>query len=49
VTREAILLQIKELKTKMEALWEERGITDKEILELSVEIDDLLNMLLPNP
>jgi hypothetical protein len=38
-----IFLQIGKLKLKMNALWEERGKTDPEILEISVEIDGLLN------
>ncbi|HEX3045420.1 MAG TPA: aspartyl-phosphate phosphatase Spo0E family protein [Bacillota bacterium] len=41
--RSNILLQINELKVKLGALWEERGKTDKEVLDLSVEIDDLIN------
>ncbi|MCL6592184.1 MAG: aspartyl-phosphate phosphatase Spo0E family protein [Firmicutes bacterium] len=41
--RETLLLQINELKRKMGALWDERGETDPEILEISIEIDVLLN------
>ena len=41
--RENLLLHIKELKIKMAALWDERGTTDQEILEISVEIDGLIN------
>lgn len=40
---ENILLQIGELKLKMGRLWDERGKTDDEILEISVEIDGLIN------
>jgi hypothetical protein len=43
VESENLLLQIKELKIKMAALWDERGTTDDEILEISVVIDGLLN------
>lgn len=40
---EQLLLQINILKRKMAKLWDERGRTDDEILEISVEIDGLLN------
>ena len=40
---EKLLFQINELKLKMRKLWDERGITDQEILGVSVEIDKLLN------
>jgi hypothetical protein len=43
VESDNILLKIGDLKLKMGALWEERGKTDSEILEISVEIDGLLN------
>jgi hypothetical protein len=43
VERDKILLLINELKIKMGALWDERGTTDPEILEISIEIDVLLN------
>jgi hypothetical protein len=43
VGREKILYQINALKIKMGALWDERGKTDPEILEISIEIDVLLN------
>jgi hypothetical protein len=49
VERKKILLQINELKAKMGTLWDERGRTDKEILDLSVEIDDLINMYYRTP
>ncbi|HEX3048679.1 MAG TPA: Spo0E family sporulation regulatory protein-aspartic acid phosphatase [Bacillota bacterium] len=47
--REQILLQIRELKFKMGVLWDERQQTDKEILDLSVEIDVLLNLYYRTP
>ena len=41
-----IINQIKTLKVKMGELYEERGTTDKEILDLSIEIDRLINQCL---
>ena len=38
-----IVTQIKTLKIKLGELWDERGKTDQEILNLSVEIDRLIN------
>jgi hypothetical protein len=43
VERDNLLLLIGELKAKMGALWDERKVTDPEILEISIEIDVLLN------
>ena len=41
-----IINKIKTLKVKMGELYEERGTTDKEILDLSIEIDRLINQCL---
>lgn len=38
-----IITQINQLKFKMEKLWDEKGKTNPEILEVSIEIDQLLN------
>jgi hypothetical protein len=38
-----IITKINELKVKMGELWDERRETDHEILELSIQIDKLLN------
>ena len=38
-----IIAQMKALRIKLGELWDERGKTDQEILDLSVEYDRLLN------
>ena len=38
-----ILVQMKALQSKLGKLWDEKGKTDQEMLDLSVELDQLLN------
>ena len=38
-----IVAQINKLKIKLGELWDEKGMTDPEILGVSLEIDRLLN------
>lgn len=38
-----IIAKINQLKSEMGALWDERKKTDYDILELSIQIDQLLN------
>lgn len=38
-----ILSQMKTLRIKLGELWDERGRTDQEVLDLSMEYDQLLN------
>ena len=37
-----VIHQIKKMKAYMSELWEEKGRTDQEILDVSVKIDELL-------
>ncbi|NLW46044.1 MAG: aspartyl-phosphate phosphatase Spo0E family protein [Firmicutes bacterium] len=36
--------KISTTRAKMNALWEQRGCTDKDVLAVSVELDRLLNL-----
>jgi hypothetical protein len=38
-----ILMKMKALQSKLDELWDEKGKTDQEMLDLSVELDRLLN------
>jgi hypothetical protein len=40
---EELILEIRYLKRKLGDLWESKGKTDQEVLELAEKIDDLLN------
>lgn len=40
---EEIILEISYLKRKLAYLWESKGKTDQEVLDLAEKIDDLLN------
>ena len=38
-----LAIQIKDARKKMHEIWNKRGYTDKDVLEASVKLDDLLN------
>jgi hypothetical protein len=43
VTLEKLLEQIKIARNRMQQLWNEKGYTDTEVLNASIEVDRLLN------